>query len=208
MLTSLQQINDCNAVPEHACNSAHLFFIIAPLKLLPQWIGKIQKIAPDIKIFKYHDDKKAQSVSEEFIIRNNLIKNHNMFNEDVDNTRSIIITTYETLISHHEVRAQQNWCVFWEHWNVNAAKQIKQEYDISWSGGLNNCFDTVVLNEAHLIKNSTTETLRAVQWIQSDFHLMLTATPLLAETKNFSDYLKLIESVNAEQLWSSENLRA
>ena len=184
------------------------FCIVVPLKLLPQWIEETQWVASDIKIYKYYEDKKKQSVLNEIIIRENLNKDSALFNNYSDNVHFIVFTIYETLVSCHDVQAQHQWCIVHDQWNFKIAKQHKCDYDQMWLTSLNECFDTVILDKAHLVKNSIMKIQTVMLWLKMNFYLCLITTSLLTEMKDFAEFLRLIESVNTDELWSSAFLKA
>lgn len=45
-------------------------------------------------------------------------------------------------------------------------------------------FSTVVLDEAQSVKNPFTDLSQTITWLEADFHVFLTATPLLAGAKD------------------------
>jgi len=153
-----------------------------------------------------HGDKRAKPIGREIIIDKNLTKNHSLFNGSPEDARVVIITTYGTLTHRHGVRAQYQWRCTHGRWNKEAAKKYSKDYDELWRSGIARCFDTIILDEAHFIKNIETDINTAVSWLEAPFHLFLSATLLLAGAKDFSGYLRFIEPANAAALWSAENL--
>lgn len=86
------------------------------------------------------------------------------------------------------------------------AKNDWRQYDEKWPGGLAKCFDTIILDEAHLVKNMETEVHGTIAWLKGRFHLCITATPLITGPHDFAGYLNLLEPSNANELWAPENL--
>lgn len=84
------------------------------------------------------------------------------------------------------------------------AKKEYQCFDEKWPGGLADCFDTIVLNEAHLIKNCETEVHGTIVWLKAHFHLCMTATPLIGEPWDFAGYLHLLQPSSAEAWWKPQ----
>ncbi|KAI9876566.1 MAG: hypothetical protein M1830_006198 [Pleopsidium flavum] len=193
---------------EESRERAKPFLVVVPVKLLDQWIEEIRKILPRVSIYKYYGDRRAKSIGGEIIIDKILTRKHSLFSGAPQNASAIIITTYGTLAYRHGVRAQYHWRVRHGQWNKTAAKKHEQDYDHVWPEGIAGQFDTVVLDEAHIIKNAGTDVHTAVRWLDAGFHLFLSATPLLAGARDFAGFLKLIEPSNSEELWSADSLNA
>ncbi|KAI9872234.1 MAG: hypothetical protein M1830_001879 [Pleopsidium flavum] len=199
-------LNDRNNLEPELQARAKPSLIIVPVKLIDQWIDEIHRIVPEFTVYKYHGDRRAKPIGKEVIIGKVLKKNSFLFSGSPDNAQSLIITSYGTLAARHGVKAQFHWRTVSGQWNAVNATRKNKEYDNIWPSGLGQLFNTVVLDEAHSIKNEDTDINTAVSWLDSDFHLFLSATPLLAGSKDFGGFLKIIEPHDADQLWTPQNL--
>ena len=159
------------------------------------------------EVHKYHGDRRTRPVHGETIIQRNLGHLHPLFSELETNAKVIVITAPHTLAQRHGPRAQTTWRRK-KRYSKKFVDDHKGQYDAEWPDGLVDRFDTVVLDEAHSIKNEDTEINLTISWLHADFHIFLSATPLLAGARDFKGFLALIEPRNAAELWSSESLTA
>lgn len=63
---------------------------------------------------------------------------------------------------------------------------------------LTNKFRTVVLDEAHMIRNEGTKQSKLITSLKPDFHVLLSATPLFNSIEDFPGLIKLIENEENE----------
>ena len=177
-----------------------LTLIIVSVNLVHQWINAIQEIAPALKIWKYYSDPHEKLTEAESIVDKMLIRKHSLLNDTEGNEQCVIITTYETLAAHYRVKVQKIWqCK--NHWSCEKTELECYIYDDDWAEELTYQFDTVILDEAHIIKNLKTQSNTAISWLQL-WYICLTETMLLAGVKNWADYYKLLQQHFAERLWA------
>ena len=192
---------------EHQRGPARPFLIIVPAQLLDQWITEIASITPTFQIHKYYGDYRLPDRPGVTVVKPPLSPMHPLLNGMESNAEAIIITSPHTLAKRHGPRAQSSW----RRQNGRDAAYIeryKDMYDPSWNTGLAKMFDTVVLDEAHAIKNEDTELNITMDWLDADFYIFLSATPLLSGIRDYRGFLKLIEPKNAAELWHPNNLEA
>ena len=82
-------------------------------------------------------------------------------------------------------------------------QEYSKEYDPAWPQGLGDLWDTVIIDESHCLKNENSEIHLALQWLNADFHVFLSATPLVSGA-DWAGNLRLTEP--KENLWSAEIL--
>lgn len=77
---------------------------------------------------------------------------------------------------------------------------IEKFYDPKWSDDLRGQFSTVVLDEAQTVKNPLKEVFQTIAWLNADFHIFMSATPLLAGATDCLGFMRLVEPVKAGNL--------
>ena len=180
---------------------------MVPASLVDQWIRELGIIAPNFKVYRYHGDRRAKPRGRETIIDTDLTKRHALFQGQESSARSIVVTAYSTFAGRHGPGA-----LYKERTKQRLPKDVKEkEYqtlDPSWEKALDGCFEIIIMDEAHTIKNDEALSNVALAWLSASFHIFLTATPLLAGARDWKGFLKMIEPKDAEELWSTENLKA
>jgi SNF2 family DNA or RNA helicase len=178
--------------------------LVVPPNLADQWIDEIRKVAPNFEIYCYYGAYRHTYGGDVKTIKSKLNKNHSLFNKTNErNSKSIVITTYLTLARRHGPKEQAAW---------RRRKGVPEDeilertsiYDDKWPEGLRNCFGRVILDEAHFIKNAETNSATTILWLNGDFHICLTATPLLNNVADFIGFMDLIQDPEA---WNDVNTR-
>lgn len=150
-------------------------------------------------------------------ISGTLSRSHEIFADTEDTARTIILTSYMTLTSRHGPNALKKWRV--EQFRLQHPKMtlanIKQtlankkfklkDPDRAWCGDLHGCFERIVMDEGHDIRNMETHTWTTIKWIvaTSSRHIM-TATPLLNGPGDFRGLMAMLEP--AEDMWEAPYL--
>lgn len=68
------------------------------------------------------------------------------------------------------------------------------------------CFRWIVLDKVHFVRNLDSNQSLAMSWLDSDFHLLLSATPLYNSINDFKGYVRFL--VTCPFIWTAEHLAA
>lgn len=158
------------------------------------------------RIGKYHGDGRIKPVGNETVIQGRLNSDHWLFPGALETKRIVVVTSYGAIVRRHGPRAQHEWKVLQGGWEEENAGDRYGQYDDEWPSGLAGLFETVVLDEAHLIKNVKTEVNGTIPWLQTPFHLFLTAAPLLAGARDAGGYIALMEEADTDWYWRPDLL--
>ena len=172
------------------------FLLIVPVKLIKQWKLKICWITLFIIIYKYYEDYWAKSVLNKMMIKKQLIKKHEFFWENSANIKTVILTSYDTMQRWYRLCSQFNWHMKFGKWQRTDVKDNYYSYDEWWSGELVKCFDIIIFDETHFIKNLDIEVHSIIAWLKMRFNLCITAISLITDSRNLTDYLHLLQSAD------------
>jgi hypothetical protein len=89
-------------------------------------------------------------------------------------------------------------------WTAEATKTAAQKPDRRWEGDLENAFEQIAIDEAHLIKKPDTAAHTTVAWLNASFHILVTASVLPNGVDDWLGFQKFID-IN-RNLWDPANL--
>lgn len=119
--------------------------------------------------------------------------------------RTLIFAANGTLARRHGQRAQRKSLI-----EQGMPKEDVDALDLSFPHpkfeyNISDCLDTVVIDEAHQIKNDNTHINVAVRWLggPSTFYLCMTGTIMLNGAADLEGYLRLLEPPDAPKAWSN-----
>jgi SNF2 family DNA or RNA helicase len=172
---------------KHVPPEAKPYLICVPPNLIRQWITEVHKLTTHLILKVYHGDYRTARVAGVEVIKTKLDVDNELFDRSPVRGRTVIITSYATWNARHGLAARQNW------FREKSKKKTSQSGSkIKWPGDLSEKFSTVVLDEAHQLRNPESETHRAIQWLKPDFYLLLTATPFYNALQDFRGYVPLL----------------
>jgi hypothetical protein len=167
-----------------------------------QWVAEIAKISSKLRVLVYYGDVRGGNSFGVSIIDGRLSASHKVFNGKPVNGRTVIITSYQTLNSRHGPAAVKTWLM---------NKRIEFQEPIlsvpaEFPHDLRGCFATVVLDEAHTLRNAASNQSRAVTWLCANFHLLLSATLIFNSIEDFRGYMPFLFTIPS--LWSTADWKA
>lgn len=179
--------------------------IIVPPGLVYQWVDELHRATSKLKVYIYYGDYRKKSESNATVIDRRLTRDHELFDGHASRAKCVVITAYQSWALRHGPSAITDWRVSKLRMKVASARLIQDKIDPSWPGYLGGCFEQVILDEAHLVKNSNSNQACAVAWLDADFHVCLTATPIYNSLEDFSGFLPLL--LPRTSIWTEENLK-
>ncbi|KAM5480548.1 hypothetical protein McanMca71_002413 [Microsporum canis] len=178
--------------------------IIVPPNLIAQWIEELYKVCANINIYYYYGDKRSSVADKAQRISKILDKKHPIFDGTKQRRRCIVVTSYQSFSSRHGPTSLGRWRRKELGLKLVEIQKLSKTSDKRWPENLCDLFGTVVLDEAHLVKNRETQTASVVLWLEPKFYLLLTATPISNRIEDFLGYAPLI--FNDSGAWSLEGL--
>ena len=189
---------------------AQPILILLPPVILSQWIAEINAVVPgQFKIYLYYGDRRTNreaAVPGMEVIDGLLTKRHPIFDGQEQNARVIVISTYSTFAERNGPKAQKAWRRNKRHFSAKMADKMEGDLDVMWEGNLSRCFRIVACDECHILKDIKAKSSIAVQWLNADKHLLISATSIPNGAEDFRTYMKLIESRDADSWWSQNSL--
>ena len=107
----------------------------------------------------------------------------------------LLLTTHETFHNRHGPRAYHHW----KHGQVPKDFGAKDdmlpspEAQDEWPADLRDAFDVAVVDEAHMLANPYRQTNQAFAWLNAQFNVLVTATPVSSHAGNLSGLIALVE---------------
>ena len=158
----------------------------------------------DCKILIYYDDyRRSEYDSNVQLTRARLTRQHQVFTED-ESSKCIIITSSYTLNARHESSAQRVWRTDEKVSQATINEQFHQ-VDLTWSFSLKKCIETLIIDEAHFVKNEITSIACVVKWLETSFTILIIVTSLINHARDFSDLINLIQF---REVWTEQTLTA
>jgi SNF2 family DNA or RNA helicase len=174
--------------------------------LVKQWAREVRNFSSRFRPMIYHGDKRPKKSSSFERIDGVLSRHDTIFNGDEKNRNIIVLTSLATLVHRHGPNALIGYRTSTKGYSKAAATDIKYVMEDDWVHNLANCFDIVIIDEAHVIKNPETMSHTAVTWLNAKFTLLVTASVLPNSIRDFDGYIKFIENNN--NLWDPTSLQA
>lgn len=178
--------------------------LVAPAEIITQWEQDINRFNPKLSRVTYYGPKTISKPMAGVRIAGFLTKKAVYFDGHEDRASTIIITSPETLRASHGPGALHYYRVAHKGWSDENAKVSMNQQDQTWERDLCGLFDTIVIDEAHSIKNPDSAINTTISWLKPTFTVMATATVLPNGIKDCEGFVKLIEP--REDLWTPENL--
>lgn len=186
--------------------------IIVPWYLLEQWVTEFNDLCPDVfGLYVYHGDvNDVHSLAHGcrkvpgILFSRDSHKNpmHQFFDtSNEDNADIVIFTTPQTLAARHGPVELKKW-----RKNHSIEDADRHEYDHTWERGLAGKFQTVIIDEAHIIKGISTDITATIKWLMAVFLILMTGTPLFNGIPDLKGFMTLLEHPNAKKWWDKLEL--
>ena len=182
--------------------------ILVPNRLIEQWLIQLELVAPRFfTLYKYYGDaRRHDPVAGEKVFHGRLNRQHAIFDGSLANASTIVISSYSTFTERHGPSSQKKWHINRCHMSRTAADTVIDDLDPRWPERLDHMFGFVVLDEAHIIKQTSNKTSIAIKWLKAQFHILVTATPIPNGIDDWRGYMPLIEHQDADAWWTPGSL--
>lgn len=144
----------------------------------------------------YHGDKRTRKASKHERIEGLLSKTDEIFDGSEAKGYKIVLTSLATLVHRHGPSALMGFRTSEKGFSKPDAAKILEVMDNTWTHNLEGCFDIVIIDEAHVVKNPETASHLAVTWLKAEFVLLATASVLPNSIQDFAGYIRFIENDN------------
>ncbi|KAL6721356.1 hypothetical protein ACLMJK_000459 [Lecanora helva] len=104
-------------------------------------------------------------------------RDHELFEGSLDRAFFVIVTSYSTFAERHWPKALRKHRINNLGWSKPKADHIAFVNDPHWRYNLERQLEIVLLDEANTIKDLTANVANSVAWLQTDFHVLVTASP-------------------------------
>ncbi|XTI89899.1 hypothetical protein V2W45_1344637 [Cenococcum geophilum] len=174
-----------------ALGPAKPFLVVVPLALVKQWIEELQRFSPIFDIQVYHNKSSTQKSATADVLRWNVIftQKHELFNGDLANARVVVISTYGTIASHHSPNALKKWRER-IYKTTEAKESVRQpddwfeQPDRKWPRDLSGRWHSILLDEAHHVRNSDSLAHIAIGFMDCPFTVLYSAAPLFRRSQH------------------------
>lgn len=184
---------------------ARPMLLIVPAEVITQWEDDVSRFNPKIKCMIYYGPKSQAKKGGDTHVGEILTRKSHYFNGEERNATTLIITSPETFRMRHGPGALKHHRISQLGWSPEAADASLNIPDKGWDRDLSGLFDLVTIDEAHAIKSPSTGINTAIQWLESPFTVMVTATVLPNDITDCEGYIQLVEG--GRDLWNPANLQ-
>ena len=155
----------------------------------------MELVAPGFfTIYKYHGDaKRHEPIVGDKAILGRLSREHSIFDGSVANANVIVVSSYSTFTERHGPNMQKKWRINTCRMTRTESDSRMDELDPRWPDRLDLIFGFVVLDEAHIIKQTSNKTSITIKWLKAKFHILITATPIPNGIDDWKGYMPFIE---------------
>ena len=170
--------------------------MVVPLVLVEQWIEELQRFSPVFDIQVYHNKSSTQKSASADVQRRNeiLTQKHELFNGDRANARVVVISTYGTIASRHGPTPLKKWRE--RTYKTGSAHKLDDLFDTpdrNWPRDLSGRWHSILLDEAHHVRNKESLAHIAIQFMNCSFNVLCSATPLFTGVRDGFGLAALIE---------------
>ncbi|KAL1643463.1 hypothetical protein SLS58_004822 [Diplodia intermedia] len=187
---------------------------------LLQFTDEIQRITDDFQIKVYYGSKLEIAKNDRVQKLSKVLTNADpLFDGSEWTSGVIILTTYNTFRNRHGPSAYKKYLVkeaeasgnypsrslALQHVNETTFKAMPTDPNNNWPRGLGGCFERLILDEGHKIRNRDTLTWTSIRWLRAPNINIATATPLIDGVKDFTGLIALLQP--RDDLWTEESLQ-
>jgi SNF2 family DNA or RNA helicase len=193
--------------------------IIMPAYLIEQWVDSITRFSDDFRVLVYHGSAKGSNVHKAQLQADTLCR-ADLLNGHEDWARTLIVTSYQTMTARHGRKSiKQSIKVLLQTQRPDLtsvernkeAERMLQDADSTsplplLPQNLRQCFERVILDEAHEVRNQETQNSWTIQNLRAQNNILLTATPFINTVEDIAGLVKILRP-DEDELWRKENLK-
>lgn len=164
--------------------------VLVPTICIQQFIEELEQITQVFIVEKYHGDIRSGSS------KTKLTKAHSWFSDtNEDNARRLIVSTPQTIAKRHGPEAQKRWMTGqkFDKKVIHGYAEDGELHD-DFPASLEGCFSRAVIDECQSIKTKDTDTACALEWLDSPFWLLMSATPFPNSILDFEGYIPFVHA--------------
>ena len=122
-----------------------------------------------------------------------------IFNEN--NVNIVIFITSQILATRHDSTKLKKWKK-----NQLIDDANKHQYDHIWERNLARKFQTMIIDETHIIKKISNDITIIIKWLMIDFLILMTRIFLFNDILDFKKFITLLEHFDVKKWWDSREL--
>jgi hypothetical protein len=190
--------------------------LVVPAHHIEQWIDAIQLFTSDIiiKVYDCENKRFARRVKYLSMLSKGSTEYSRLSEESA--ARTVIISTYLTLTRWHGPDVLRNERVRRRRDDMpssgryQAQKWVRDQFslstpDRSWSRDLNDCFERVIIDEGHEIRDESSAAWIAIRWLNCRYKIIVTATPML---NSAADFVGLVAMLGPDDdVWDPDKIK-
>ena len=168
-----------------------------PLALIKQWIKELQRFSELFNVHIYHKKSITQKTTTTGVTRivESFKNSDDLFSGDKWTSQVVVISTYSVIASHHGPNALQKWRKGQLGKGVKLNPKLFKVPKRSWEHDLQYYWHTIILDEAHNVRNPNCLASIAVVNIDCRFNILVSATPLFSGIRDNFGLLKIIQPI-------------
>ncbi|KAI9651670.1 MAG: hypothetical protein M1831_000545 [Alyxoria varia] len=175
--------------------------IVTLPSLIDQWVSEGLNIITDrceVRVLYGDARAKAKTKARGELERDDPLLQPRVITSDTKSKAVVVVTSYQTLTSRHGPTHLARHL----HENQGYQKKTVQKLIESpefrptpkheWPHDLSRMFSLAVLDEGHYVKDPDTQASKTLAWIDADFYVFATASPVINTITDFRGFLKFI----------------
>lgn len=175
------------------------FLLLVPPTLLTQWIGEIRAFSERFRVIRYHGDMK-QGLEErghdntKMVLSSGHRKLRFRQNDDTSAVPKIrlVLSGHETWRVRHRPSSLKK--IRPDDKTQRGVSRMKPPVKAEkWSADMAGIYRMVIVDEAHVLRNRRSYMHQSVEWVKTDFQLLMTATVVWTHPRDSAGLLSLCE---------------
>jgi hypothetical protein len=169
--------------------------LAVPSGLVKQWSKETKKYSKAFRVITYYGDIRGRNTSSRFK-KDDVRFDHRFGKNKYDEDQLVLIlTTHDTwrgrhgpksLYTHRHGKTPKGW----GKQEILTPVPTKEDH---WQHDMSDQFAILVVDEAHVVRNPYRQANQSLKWLNVDFTVLMTATPIWGHAGNLTGLLTLVE---------------